>query len=107
MPTPASGSPAMRAAVVEEVGGVPVVRTVSRPVPAADEVLVEVSAAGLNPHDLVVAAGVRGTPPVPYITGTEGVGRRPGGQRVYFGPVRAPAGSMAEYAAVPAPAHPP
>jgi len=104
MPTPASGSPAMRAAVVEEVGGVPVVRTVSRPVPAADEVLVEVSAAGLNPHDLVVAAGVRGTPPVPYITGTEGVGRRPGGQRVYFGPVRAPAGSMAEYAAVPAPA---
>ena len=100
MPTPASASPAMRAAVVEEAGGVPVVRTVSRPVPAADEVLVEVSAAGLNPHDLVVAAGIRGKPPVPYITGTEGVGHRPDGQRVYFSPVRVPGGSMAEYAAV-------
>jgi NADPH:quinone reductase-like Zn-dependent oxidoreductase len=92
----------MRAAVVEDVAATPVVRMVERPVPAAGEVLVEVSAAGLNPHDLVVAAGIRGKPPVPYVTGTEGVGRLAGGQRVYFGPLRAPGGGMAEYAAVPA-----
>jgi NADPH:quinone reductase len=101
MTVSASPAPTMRAAVVEDVSTVPLVRMVDRPVPAADEVLVAVSAAGLNPHDLVVAAGIRGKPPVPYVTGTEGVGRLADGQRVYFGPLRAPGGSMAEYAAVP------
>jgi NADPH:quinone reductase-like Zn-dependent oxidoreductase len=63
-------------------------------------VLVQVSAAGLNPHDLVVATGVRGAPPVPYVTGTEGIGRLADGTRVYFGPVPLPSGSMGEYAAI-------
>jgi NADPH2:quinone reductase len=47
----------------------------------------------------VVASGVRGAPPVPYVTGTEGVGRLAAGQRVYFGPTTLPSGSMAEYVA--------
>lgn len=90
----------MRAAVLEEAGGVPAVRTVARPVVGAGEVLVEVSSAALNPHDQVVAAGVRGAPPVPYVVGNEGVGRLPDGTRVYFGPVELPHGSLGEWAVV-------
>jgi NADPH2:quinone reductase len=90
----------MRAAVVEAQGAVPVVREVERPVPGEGDVLVRVSAAGLNPHDQVVATGVRGAPPVPYVTGTEGVGRLADGTRVYFGPVPLPNGSMAQYAVI-------
>jgi NADPH2:quinone reductase len=90
----------MRAAVVEAQGAVPVVRQIERPVPGPGEVLVSVSAAGLNPHDQVVSTGVRGAPPVPYVTGTEGVGRLADGTRVYFGPVPLPHGSMGEYAVI-------
>lgn len=90
----------MRAAVIEAAGADPIVRDLERPVPGSGEVLLAVSAAGLNPHDLVVANGVRGAPPVPYVTGTEGVGRLADGTRVYFGPVPLPGGSMAEYAVI-------
>jgi len=96
-----SGTPAMRAAIIEEMNTAPVVGVLPRPVPGPDEVLVEVLAAGLNPHDLVVAAGIRVKPPLPYVTGIEGVGRRPDGTRVYFSPGQLPSGSIAEYAAVP------
>ena len=91
----------MRAAVIEEVNTEPVVSRVDRPVPGEGEVLIAVSAAALNPHDQVIAAGVRARPPVPYITGNEGVGRLPDGTRVYFGSVKLPQGSMAEYVTVP------
>jgi NADPH2:quinone reductase len=98
----ASGSgQSMRAAVVEEAGAAPAAGTRPVPVPGPGEVLVEVSAAGLNPHDLVVAAGIRQAPPVPYVPGVEGVGRLADGTRVYFSPVPLPNGSMAEYTAVP------
>jgi len=90
----------MRAAVVEEINTEPVVSRVGRPVPVEGEVLIAVSAAALNPHDQVVAAGIRTRPPVPYIIGTEGVGRLPDGTRVYFGPVTLPQGSMAEYVTI-------
>jgi NADPH2:quinone reductase len=100
--SPASGSgQSMRAAVVEEAGAAPAVRTRPVPTPGPGEVLVEVSAAGLNPHDLVVAAGIRQAPPVPYVPGVEGVGRLADGTRVYFSPAPLPNGSMAEYTAVP------
>jgi NADPH2:quinone reductase len=91
----------MRAALIEAAKADPVVREIACPVPSDGQVLVAVSAAALNPHDLVVATGVRGAPPVPYVTGTEGVGRLVDGTRVYFGPVPLPQGSMAEYAVVP------
>jgi NADPH2:quinone reductase len=90
----------MRAAIVEEVNTAPVVGLIDQPVPGPGEVLVKVSAAGLNPHDLVIAAGIRARPPVPYVTGTEGVGSLADGTRVYFGPVHLPHGSIAEYAVV-------
>jgi NADPH2:quinone reductase len=90
----------MRAAVIEAAKADPVIRTIERPAPASGEVMVAVSAAGLNPHDLVVAAGVRGAPPVPYVTGIEGVGLMADGTRVYFGPTALPHGSMGEFAVV-------
>ena len=90
----------MRAAVIEAMNTAPVVRMVDRPVAGDGEVLVHVSAAGLNPTDLVASTGVRGNLPVPYVAGTEGVGVLDGGGRVYFAPTQLPHGSIAEYAPV-------
>lgn len=96
-----SGTQLMRAAIIEAADATPVVGLLPRPVPGPGEVLVKVLAAGLNPHDLIVAAGIRRPPPVPYVTGIEGVGQLTDGTRVYFSPGPLPGGSMAEYAAVP------
>jgi len=90
----------MRAAVIEAMNTSPVVRVVDRPVAGENEVLVHVSAAGLNPTDLVASTGVRGNLPIPYVPGTEGVGLLANGSRVYFAPTRLPHGSIAEYAPV-------
>jgi NADPH:quinone reductase len=98
-----SGIPSARqmyAAVIEAVSTEPVLRVVDRPAVADGEVLIKVSAAGLNPHDLVVAGGVRGAPPVPYFPGNEGVGRLEDGTRVYFGPTTLAHGTMAQYSAI-------
>ena len=95
-----SGTQLMRAAIIEAADATPVVGLLPRPVPGPGEVLVKVLAAGLNPHDLIVAAGIRRPPPVPYVTGIEGVGQLTDGTRVYFSPGPLPGGSMAEYAAV-------
>src|SRR5438105_10557468 len=82
----------MRAAVIERYGEVPVLREVPDPEPADGLTLVEVRGAGLNPVDLRIASGrcYAGSPPVPYVPGSEGVGRvlaggrlEPG-SRVYF-----------------------
>ena len=88
----------MKAAVLRESGGVPVVEDVDRPGPVDGGVLVDVAAAGINPHDLVVAAGVAAPAPVPYVPGVEGVGRTLDGVRVYFGWAITPHGSFAERA---------
>jgi NADPH:quinone reductase len=90
----------MRAAVIEAMNTAPVVRVIDRPDAGEGNVLVNVSAAGLNPTDLVASTGVRGNLPVPYVAGTEGVGRLKDGGRVYFAPTRLPHGSMAEYAPI-------
>jgi NADPH:quinone reductase-like Zn-dependent oxidoreductase len=90
----------MRAAVIEAMKTLPVVRIIERPDAANGEVLVKVSTAGLNPTDLVASTGVRGNLPVPYVAGTEGVGRLQDGRRVYFAPTRLPHGSIAEYAPI-------
>lgn len=69
------------------------------PVPTATpgHELIKVSAAALNPHDQVVAAGINFATPYPYIAGTEGVGHTAAGRRVYFGSAEPPHGSLAEY----------
>jgi NADPH2:quinone reductase len=67
----------VKALVASELGETPELRDVPEPVPASGEALIEVLAAPLNPVDLGVASGrfFAGSPPVPYVTGSEAVGR--------------------------------
>ena len=85
----------MRAAVIDGPNTPPTVREVPVPVPGAGETLIAVSAAALNPHDQVVAAGINFAVPYPYVCGTEGVGLTEDGQRVYVAPTDPPHGSLA------------
>lgn len=92
----------MHAAVLHEFG-TPRYGEFADPVAGDGQVVVEVAAAGLNPVDLRRAAGVylTGPPPLPSVTGLEGVGRiADGGRRVYFDGCVEPFGSMAQRALV-------
>jgi NADPH:quinone reductase-like Zn-dependent oxidoreductase len=64
-------------AVVMQASGPPaealVVRSVPVPVPGPGEVLVEVRAAGVNPFDVVIAAGMLGSP-LPMVPGIDFAG---------------------------------
>jgi NADPH:quinone reductase-like Zn-dependent oxidoreductase len=86
----------MRAAVLHEYG-VPRVDQFQDPVAGADQVVLDVLAAGVNPVDISIAAGrfYAGKPPLPSVAGREGVGTQ-GGERVYFDTPIFPFGSMAE-----------
>jgi NADPH2:quinone reductase len=67
----------MRAAVIHELGATPVVEERDEPVRGPGQALVETAAAGVNPVDLAIGAGVfyGGHPPLPFAAGREGVGR--------------------------------
>jgi NADPH:quinone reductase-like Zn-dependent oxidoreductase len=89
----------MHAAVLHQHGATPVCEQFEEPVAGDGQVVVEVSAAGVNPVDVRKASGtyVSGPPPLPSVVGTEGVGRIAGeGRRVYFDAPVAPFGSFAE-----------
>jgi NADPH:quinone reductase len=92
----------MRAAVIPEVGAGP--ELVDDHAEPEGELVVDVSAAPLNPVDLSMAAGrfYAGPPNAPYVPGIEGVGRTQDGTRVWFetGAGYIGNGSMAERAAV-------
>jgi NADPH:quinone reductase len=66
----------MRAAVVREIGRPPELDAAPEPVRAEGETLLEVLAVPLNPIDVNVAAGrfYGGSPPTPYVAGSEAVG---------------------------------
>ncbi|HUP17569.1 MAG TPA: zinc-binding dehydrogenase [Acidimicrobiia bacterium] len=66
----------MKAALVHEVGAVPRLVEVGDPVAGEGEVVVEMTAAAINPADLAIAAGLfhGGHPPLPYAPGMEAVG---------------------------------
>ncbi|HTW98212.1 MAG TPA: zinc-binding dehydrogenase [Acidimicrobiales bacterium] len=70
----------MRAALLGEIGAHPVLASIDGPSgdATADVVEIEMLAAPLNPLDVTVAAGRfgGGHPPLPYVPGIEGVGRR-------------------------------
>jgi len=71
--------------------------------PAADgAVVVEVGAAAISNFDIVFASGRHylKPPALPAVAGREGVGRLPGGRRVYFDAPVAPYGAMAQRAPV-------
>ncbi|HEX2378793.1 MAG TPA: zinc-binding alcohol dehydrogenase family protein [Gaiellales bacterium] len=67
----------MRAAVIHELGATPVVEEHDEPVRGRGQALVESAAAGVNPVDLAIGAGVfyGGHPPLPFVAGREGAGR--------------------------------
>ncbi|MER2133324.1 MAG: zinc-binding dehydrogenase [Arthrobacter sp.] len=89
----------MKAAVLQEVAGVPVIGEFASPEPENGEQVVNVTVAALNPIDLRLAAGGPFGPPiVPSVVGAEGVGRLEDGTRVYFSDVKAPYGAIAEKA---------
>lgn len=90
----------MRAAVLYELGTVPVFADFKEPQPDGRHQVLEVLLAGLNPVDLSVAAGRYGGVELPCVVGREGIARLPGGARVYFAGPPAPFGSMAQYAPV-------
>lgn len=89
----------MRAAVVREVGQTPAIsEDMETPTPREGQVAVAVELAALNPTDLIGAAGIRGTPKLPLVPGTEGVGRTHDGRRVYFDRAVPPNGTFGEVA---------
>ncbi len=94
----------MKAAVVQGPGQTPVHADFAEPVPAAGEVLVNVSAAAISQVVKARASGAHYSAAnhFPFVAGIDGVGRTADGRRVYFVMPRAPYGTMAERVAVPA-----
>jgi NADPH2:quinone reductase len=92
----------MRAAVIHELGATPVVEEHDEPARGEGQALVESGAAGVNPVDLAIGAGVfyGGHPPLPFVAGREGAGRVVEGEAFAPGtPVatlKTASGSMAE-----------
>ncbi|SCL27012.1 NADPH:quinone reductase [Micromonospora rhizosphaerae] len=66
----------MRAALLKQLGRPPVVANIPIPTPKPGQALVRVTAAPLNPLDLLIASGhfYAGPPAIPYVPGAEGVG---------------------------------
>jgi NADPH:quinone reductase-like Zn-dependent oxidoreductase len=92
----------VRAAILHEYGVPPEPGEFRDPEPGDGQEVVEVLAAGLNPVDVSIASGTfyGGRPPLPCVVGREGVGRRAGGERVYFDGSAPPFGSFAQRAPI-------
>jgi NADPH:quinone reductase-like Zn-dependent oxidoreductase len=90
----------MRAAVLSEYG-VPSFGEFEEPEADSGQAVIDVLAAGLNPVDVAISAGrfYAGKPPLPSVSGREGVGML-NGSRVYFDAPIVPFGSMAERALI-------
>ncbi len=90
----------MRAAVLRECG-IPRADDFQEPRAGADQAVVDVLAAGLNPIDVAICAGrfYAGPPPLPLVAGREGVGILDG-ERIFFDAPVLPFGSMAERALI-------
>jgi NADPH2:quinone reductase len=96
----------MKAAVVDQVGGIPSYREIADPVVGEGQVLVSVEAVAVENVDRAIVAGthfssgsfVESLPAVPCF---DGIGRLPDGALVGFGGLQPPHGTLAEYAVVP------
>jgi NADPH:quinone reductase-like Zn-dependent oxidoreductase len=87
----------MKAAVLTATGAAPRFDDFPDPKPRVGHVVVEVTAAGVHHLDLARASGAFGAPSVlPYVFGSDGVGRTPDGRRVYFDAPITPYGSWAQ-----------
>ena len=93
----------MNAAVVHKLGNAPRCDEFPEPVAGEGEIVVQVLAASLKPVDKQLAGGSHYAAPrkLPFICGTDGVGRLVDGQRVFFGGCRPPYGAMAQRTVVP------
>jgi NADPH:quinone reductase-like Zn-dependent oxidoreductase len=93
----------MDAAVVHKLGNPARCEQFPEPVAGENEVVVHLLAASLKPVDKQMAGGLHYASPrkVPFICGTDGVGRLGNGQRVFFGGCRPPYGAMAQSTVVP------
>jgi NADPH:quinone reductase-like Zn-dependent oxidoreductase len=90
----------VKAAVLHEVGGVPVYGDFAEPDPVEGHEIADVLAAGVNPVDLMMASGAYGQPEVPSVVGREGIARLADGRRVYFDSAPPPFGTIADRAPV-------
>ncbi|MCJ1715881.1 zinc-binding alcohol dehydrogenase family protein [Curtobacterium sp. VKM Ac-2922] len=92
----------MHAAVVTHFDTAPTWTTFQDPTPTADQVLVDVVAAGLHPRVRSQASGSHYTSDgaLPLVPGVDGVGRFPDGTLRYFAVQSDTRGSMAERVAV-------
>jgi NADPH2:quinone reductase len=88
----------MNAAVIHSYDQPPRYKAFRDPVPATDEILVTVTAAGLHPIVRALAKGAHygSTGQLPLIPGVDGVGRTDDGARVLFGSSHPPYGTFAE-----------
>jgi len=91
----------VRAFVVGGQGNAPRLQDFPEPQAQADAPLIDITAGGLGPTDLMRANGFFGAIAAPYVAGGEGVGRLAGGGRVYFGHALPPFGAWAERTVVP------
>jgi NADPH2:quinone reductase len=92
----------MKAAVLTQTGNVPTYTDFAEPEAGPDQVIVEVTAAGVHHLDLTRASGAYGAPAaLPYVIGADGVGRTDSGRRVFFTEPVAPHGSWAQRVPVP------
>ena len=92
----------MRAAILTAYGQTPEIGEFDDPVAGDGSAVVDVQAAGMNPVDISKASGhfYAGSPPLPSVVGSEGVGRTEDGRTVYFERPVAPYGSFAERALI-------
>jgi NADPH:quinone reductase-like Zn-dependent oxidoreductase len=92
----------MRAAIVHEYGDTPSVEEFPEPHATEGQVIVNVTAAGLNPVDPGIVSGgfPFRHPRPPFVVGYSGVGILAGGQRVYLEAPTEPYGAVAELALV-------
>ncbi len=88
----------MKAAVVHELGKTPTYSDFEEPVPAGDEVRVQVTASALTNFTKLRALGKHYSfsARLPFVAGIDGIGTLDDGRRIYFLFPRAPFGGMAE-----------
>src|SRR5580658_7074652 len=88
----------MKAAVIRSFDRAPVYGEFDDPIPKPDEIILTVTASALTPLVKGQASGKHYSSgsSLPFIPGMDGVGRLPGGARVYFSFPRPPFGAMAE-----------
>ena len=91
------------AAVVKAFGQAPCYELIDLPPPTAEQVQVQVIAAGIHQLVRAIASGRHyiKTTTLPFVAGVDGVGTLPSGQKVYFMTVNTPIGSMSQYVNVP------